>query len=73
MVLVKMVVMMVRPGYNTRCEDGGDDDYSEARLQHQMVMRRTVAVKTMKLGAPPLFHDVTTQDGNEAGTLDFFL
>ena len=52
-------------------EDGGDD--GEARLQHQMVMRRTVAVKTMKLGAPPLFHDVTTQDGNEAGKLDFFL
>ena len=51
-------------------EDGGDD--GEARLQHQMVMRRTEAVKTMKLGAPPLFHDVTTQDGNEAGTLDFF-
>ena len=60
-------------------EDGGDDGEARlqhqvtTRLQHQMVMRRTVAVKTMKLGAPPLFHDVTTQDGNEAGTLDFFL
>ena len=52
-------------------EDGDDD--GEARLQHQMAMRRTGAVKTMKLGAPPLFHDVTTQDGNEAGTLDFLL
>ena len=80
--MVKMVVMMTTPDGDDDDDgdDGGDDDYSEARLppgyntrlQHQMVMTRTVAVKTMNLGAPPLFHDVTTQDGNEAGTLDFF-